>query len=288
MNSRTWLVGMVAVSCAAVGGLKADPATIDYVLVQKTQEFIQTGDATTTVASGSIAPASFIVSIEGSNLANYTGSLSFTSPGGSGTASGVASYDAMNDRFLYDADFTGGSAVANLNTAFADGTYDVNVDGTHVSLNLTGGLFPATPVATITGTTGTWGSGTFTIQPGQAFSISSIFSDAANYSRAHLDIEISGNGVNQSYSDFTSSGQVDVSSTALVGGQSYHVQVNVSGIVDSDAVTLDPALAAAIYASETSFTLEVVPEPAAAAAWCGALALAVAGLLRRRRVRPLA
>jgi hypothetical protein len=277
---------MVAASCAAVGGLKADPAaTIDYVLLQKTHDFIQDGDTSTSVASGSIAPASFIVSLEGSNLANYTGSLSFTSPGGSGTVSGVASYDALSDKFRYDADFTGASANADLNAAFADGTYDVNVDGNHVSLGLTGGLFPATPVATITGTTGVWGAGTFTIQAGQSFSVASIFTDASNYSMTHVNLDISGNGFDQFDDNFTAGGQVDVASGALVSGQSYNVRINFSGIVNFDDTTLSPIKAAAIYASETNFTLEVVPEPAAAAAWCGALALATAGLTRRRRGR---
>lgn len=288
MNTRSFLLGLGVAVVATVSGLRADPS-IDFVLVQKNHDFMQTGTSSVVEANGSVDPAGFSVSLEGSGLSGYGGTLSFTSPGGSGVAGGTGSYNSGNNSYAFKQTFSGGSAYADLDAAFADGTYDVNVDGTHVALNLSGGVFPSAPLATITGTTGVWNAAEYIIQPGHDLTISSVFSDAANYSRAHISLEISGNGLNQSFDQFATSAQLDLLAASLVSGQSYNVRVGFAGVVDSDEVTLAPATAAALYTSETTFLLTVaspVPEPARCALLFGATGL-LAGIVLRRRVRLL-
>lgn len=285
MNTRSFLLGLGVAAAATVSGLRADPS-IEYLLVQKNHDFFQTGTSSVIEASGPVDPAGFSVSLEGTGLSGYGGTLSFTSPAGSGVTTGTGSYNGENDSFAYKQTFSGASAYADLSAAFADGSYDVNVDGTHVALNLAGGLFPTAPVATITGATGVWDTSEYIIQPGHDLSISSVFTDAANYAGAHVSIEISGNGLEQSFDQFATSGQLDILAASLVSGQSYDVRVNFAGVVDIDSDILSPAVAAAIYSSETTFLLTVaaspVPEPATYAWLLGGGVLA-AGFVSRRR-----
>ncbi len=277
-----WLVSLLSL---AVASPAAAQTSVQFLLVQETHNFDQTGTASTVETIGPKSPWTFQVSLEGSNLSAFTGSLSFTSPSGSETTSGTASYDSKNDHYSYTSGFSTFSA---LNAAFAGGTYDVNYNGTHVPLTLSGNLFPAAPIIAISGASGTWVGNQFTIQAGHDLTLSTIFTDAANYGtgNAHVSLSIGGgNNYNNSLDVFATSGQIVISAADLIAGQSYEVHANFAGIMSmSDA--LSPITSAAIYTSETGFTLTVaVPEPATVVTLLGAAGLAVVVALRIRSRR---
>ena len=273
-----WLVSLLTLAAASK---LAAQASIQFLLVEETHYFTQTGDTATVESSGTSSPWSIDVALSGSNLAAFTGSLTFASPAGSGVTGGTATYSSADDAYRFYQSYATWTA---LNAAFAGGTFDVVYNGTHVPLTLSGNLFPAAPTISVTGSTTAWNGGVLTVAAGHDLTLSANFADAASYGsgNAHFSLGAGGNGYSDSVDLFGTSGQLVIPAADLVAGQTYNVWVNFAGIM-SMSNALSPITSAAVYSSETDLTIMVaVPEPATVAWVAGALALGLAGYRRWR------
>lgn len=282
-HRAVWLGSLLSL---AVAFQAAAQSSIQFLIIEENHRFVQTDATTTAVAPDTTNPWSIRISLDGTNLSAFTGTLAFTSPSGSAVASGAAAYDSSQDRYWFYREF---ATQVELDTAFAGGIYDVSFNGTHLPLSLSGDLYPAAGLITITGTTGVWNNGTYIIPPGHDVTISSAFSDLARFGTGNTHFSIGVNGDGTSYSNsldlFGSSGSVTIPAADLVLGQSYNVWVDLAGIMDMSSA-LSPITSAAIYSTDTEFTLMVaVPEPGTVALCMGGIMLGFAGYCRLRTRR---
>ncbi|MDP2136619.1 MAG: PEP-CTERM sorting domain-containing protein [Candidatus Didemnitutus sp.] len=281
MKTRAVVVLLVSTSIL-VGGLLAQ--SVDVVPVLKVHEYNQT-DATTT-AEKAVNPWAFEVFIDGTGLtASFpSGTNSFTPQGGS---AGLFVFDSGNQHWSYQGNASFADQAA-LDAAFPNGTQSLIVGGIPFTLSLAGNLYPNTPLATASA--GTWTGGLLQLTAAQAsagFSITSnTFTGWANDGSFRIGIWGDGSSYSQDVETYAANFlAMNVAGGALTAGNTYSFTVEFMRFTDSDT-SLQPtlgvnALGVAGYVINTSFSVQVIPEPSTYAAILGGLALA--GVVWRRR-----
>ena len=264
--------------------------TVSTVLVEKYQTFTQT-DATTTASTGWGGD----IRVEGNggttdNLSGLT-APTYTTPVGSGVASGTLTYDSNADRWSVGNTYGSQSA---LDTAFASGAYTVTVNSATVSLTLSGDTYPTNaPAATVS--QGSWSGGVLSIDPTQALTITTnqlLFGGSGG----HISINLSGDlqnftGGYDAFASTGATGSLDVAAATFISGQSYTVKLQFSSLSSQDS-TDNPNGAganstnAAVYTDTTTFTIMAIPEPSTYALLMGGAALSGVLFVRNRRLRP--
>jgi hypothetical protein len=289
--------------------LGAGPAawaqSVQFVLVQKAQDFDQTGPST--VIADPSQPFQFDAQVTGTGLTSgFPGTPNqITSiPAGSGATGQVpinlnapGSTDFNSSQWTINSTF---SSQASLDAQFADGAYSLSIGGQTINLSLTGDLYPNAPViAASANGSATWlPNGTLLYNTGQsdaltlttnAFSTNFPGTSPTPAQQSHLGFSVIGQDgqpdLLQLDSFDTSSVSETISASSFVVGTTYQVQVDFDRIVTGPlplSGELAGGEAAAIYTANTSFDIEVIPEPATEAWWAGAGALALAVWLRRR------
>lgn len=286
-NSRTAfsacfgaLLGLMGVMMAA----SVSAQTVDLVAVEKFSDYQQTGAATTQPAAN---PYGFAVSVEGTGIAPGDGftAPTFSSPGGSGDTLG---YDVEDNQWIYEVLFSDQGA---LNTAFADGTYTVNVGGATLNLAQSGSSYPNTPTAAFN--QGFWSGGVYYFDPTQSLVITTNAFTAYNDNvDAFMEIDVyasTGASYDIGVSKFHDADggantlSLTILASAIDPGQTLEMEIGFISImaIDSD-VLLPGALIASAYSTFTRIQLQAIPEPSTYALLVGGAGLAVAVWLRRR------
>lgn len=284
-------------AAASVWGQATAP---DFISVDSQQVFTQTGDDTATPAgysAGVSGPYAFVVSVE-HNSADLSGNTAptFTPAAGSSYA-GSTTLTPNGTNWRASAYYATSGA---LTTDFNNGTYTVTQPDTPsnhtVSVDLSGDLYPAAPAVTITGGTGTWVGSTLQLTPGATLTLTT---DAfANWETNgavfnHIGLFLSHNGSDvfnlESFSDnadpYFSSGTgnpnyLAINNYTFTSGN-YFVEIEFNAIAGVDTSGYPGVTAVALYTSRTTFSIEVIPEPAVSVEIAGLLALA--GLMIHRR-----
>jgi hypothetical protein len=151
----------------------------------------------------------------------------------------------------------GSPNLAELNARFGSGIYTINVLGTSVSLNLTGDVYPAPPVLTLTG--GKWAGGVYEVDPTKP--VTARTSAFTGYGSTRDSIITLGDAV-QRYSDVPGSNSLTVTFPAgtLVAGNEYQLGGGFISLVDVQPNALLPgSLNAAYYTANTVVTVRAVP-----------------------------
>ncbi len=143
---------LVAASCLTPAGEAI--AQVQSVTVKKNIEYLQTS-ATTVVPKPISNGYGFGADVDGVNIGSIpvpilTGPIN-TANLGSIHNNGRLVYVPGDSgwRWGLNGNDFGTSSLANLNSFFGSGTYTVTVNGTPISLNLSGDAFPAAPVLTL-------------------------------------------------------------------------------------------------------------------------------------------
>jgi autotransporter-associated beta strand protein len=290
------------------GTLKATAADATALIRSGVTTYIQSGGATintngfnTTVATALQAPSgSGVTNITlGGTLTGYAGAPIVQISGGGGTgAAAVANFDPTTGTITgititsagsgYTSVPTvtlvggnGGSTGAGAGTATATasigavtsggltktgtGTLTLSATNTFIGATVSAGTLATT-------TTGTFGAGNVTVAAGAAltFGNSASIGDLATL---FLDKTSTASSINLNFSGSETVGAVSISSTYLDAGT-------------YDSTQLNSLLASmggnALFTGSGSLTISAIPEPATYAALCGALALGVAAIRRRK------
>lgn len=277
MKTRTLVV--VLVSAILPCGLVAQ--AVDFVGVVKIREYNQTGAATTVEPSN---PWSFEGFIDGTGLTGSfpSGPNTLTPSGGS---AGNFIYDSGDSNWVYSGNSSFSSQAA-LDTAFANGTYNLTVGGISFSLGLTGDLYPNMPLATVSA--GTWTGGLLQLTAAQALAGFSITSNTfTSWQTGGMSrVGIWGDGPSYSQDANTDAAAfltMNVAGGALTVGNTYSFTVEFIRLTEMSTALGTNALGVAGYVTNTTFSVQVIPEPSTYAVIFGALALAGVMIHRRRR-----
>lgn len=294
MKPKCLGVALPAILFAAV----ALEGQVQFQMVEKRQNLIQTSDAGTT--ANPAKPFEFRVNINGAAGSDLSGLLpayrALTGPV-SGTAS---TYEADPNGDNWSFTSTPYSLPSDLLSDYPNGNYTLNATGTGVTVALgTGGLdaFPTIPY--LTGLTAGDFDGLGRLKIDLSLSnYTFAFPTFAMGSGGHIEFAI--NGVSEGATPVGQQAFFIPSSTLynqsafntyvfhpnasnMVAGQEYSLDLKFDLPTDalgSDATTWTLAL----FSSHTSVQLIAVPEPSAYAAIAGVLALAGVALRRRRRL----
>ena len=171
---RWWVLPALALAVITLGAAWSRAQTVQYVLVYKDVDYLQTNATTVIVNPTPVGPDyggpyGFQSDVIGLNIGGIT-PPSLTLPAGStfndtNEFAGHLAYNAQGYNpdgptwafGLTSADDWGASSQAELDSLFANGTYTFLVQGTAIPLGLTGNAYPNTPIATLTG--GAWSNG---------------------------------------------------------------------------------------------------------------------------------
>lgn len=180
----------------------------------------------------------------------------------------------------------GSPTLGDLNAHFGSGVYTVSVNGTPISLNLTGDAYPNTPMVTLSG--GTWSGGKYVIDVTNALTITTnAFSAYGAHSDDLIDLSVEGViDVSQFHSTTPGANFLSITLPAFTftSGQDYNSYTGFVAIVDSNSIGAPAGkFNAAFYAVSTSFTISAVPEPVAMWQMASGLVLIGLGSIARKR-----
>ncbi|MCC6415410.1 MAG: PEP-CTERM sorting domain-containing protein [Opitutaceae bacterium] len=262
---------------AIIAATFASGQTVDTVFVGKQHTYTQVDNSTVSDVPGN--PWGFHASVEGSGLSGETPSI--TLAGGSGST--TFSYDAGDGEWKLESNYADSTA---LDAAYNSGSYSITILSQTISvISLTGDSFPTAPLASLSG--GTISGGVLTWNPNTALTIT-----IGGSGIDHMGIYVFGQGYNNGAEGFGVSTQsFTVPAFSLTGGQSYTVELSFDDVVGgtepftfNGSGGMSSVSYAGAYTSQTKFTIQAVPEPAAYAAILGALTLVGAIVLRRRQL----
>lgn len=274
------------------------PPEVTFVMIEKRSDWVMTGIDSFTQAPVDVergtAPWTFLVQVEGTNLASLTPAPTFSPAEGTGPTPALT-FDAGRERWRYRADF---SSQELLDSAYANGNYSVTLPGTTVHLDLSDDLYP--PVPPMEASAGQWENGVLMVDATQPLTLSTgMFYDISTLGVfGHVGLEVFGPGVNFSQDLASPNDYVGPIGDAtaldhtfqpgdLISGATYYVSMEFNTVANV-STELEGALVAAVYSSRLNFeiqTMAAVPEPASWAGLVGVIALGAARVMRRRLQR---
>lgn len=294
MKSVRSSVVVGSVLLAAVVSLPAQVGTVEFILVSREANFVQT-DASTLTAD-SVAPFRFIVAVEGSNMTSSSPltAASFTWPRGSSIP---LTFDPWGNDWSYEnSDF---ASMAALNTAYGTGNYDISLTGSPtatVSIGVASFAASTLQVPLLALTGGTWMGNAYVLGASDSLTVTfnPVYTGTVSGTQGFNYYASIGGSMNS----FEKEGFINydpLASRAVPGGSTpapwvvgvmpvgmYSVEVGYSDIQNPTTV-LGNVTAVSLLQYRTNLQLVVVPEPSTYAL-C-ALGLGVLGLAHWRRRR---
>jgi len=173
-----------------------------------------------------------------------------------------------------------------MNSAYGLGNYSLTALGQTVSpISLTGGIYPAAPLATNL-------SGGTIVGGILSWNVASALTITITGTADHMGVWVGGlnyDGGTESFGTGSRSHTFTVPALSMTAGNNYTVELSFDDIVGGTNVFayagtggMSAANYAGVYSAFTKFTIQAVPEPSTYAAIFGALAL-TGVLIRRRR-----
>jgi hypothetical protein len=247
--------------CVAMGGAVAQ---VQSVIVSKHHAYNQSSPTSVALKP---APCSydcaygFSVFVRGANIASMTPAPLLSGPFNIGALQGWWN----NGRMVYNAsegewragvhgDNWSSDTQASVNSLFPNGTYTVALQGTSVSLNLTGDVYPSPPVLTLSG--GRWLNGKYVVDATKPFSATT--SAYAGYG-SHLDDVITLFDQKQVHSAVPGSNTLSgtIPANTLVNGNEYTADASFGAVVDlKPNGALPGSVNAASYVARTEVTIK--------------------------------
>ena len=247
-----------------MGATRSLAQTVQYVLVHKDIDYLQTNATTAIVyaaeTNGGGGPYGFGADVVGSNLGGIT-APGLTLPAGStfnnpGQFSGHLAYNAADPEWTFGAISTndwGVSSQMQNDSLFPNGTYQFVVQGTTIPLGLTGSTYPNAPIATLTG--GAWSNGQYFIEPSNALAITtSIFTGYGANVDGYISIRYGSGSVSVFHSSAPQSNSLTytVPANTLAVGQTNTMSIVFFAIVNTNA-DLAGSRDIAYYKADTTF-----------------------------------
>jgi hypothetical protein len=240
--------------------------TVQEVFVHKDTDYLQTNATTAIVYATEPNPFGFGADVAGLNLGGITppgltlpADSTFNMPA---QFAGQLGYNADIPEWdfgLINANDWGVASQAQNDSYFPDGTYQFVVQGTTVSLSLTGDAYPNAPVATLTG--GAWSNGQYVMDAGNALAITT--STFTGYG-ANVDGYIAigyGSGSVASYhssAPLSNSLSYTLPANTLASGQTNQMVILFKAIVSTNA-DLGGSLNQAYYKADTTINVVTLP-----------------------------
>lgn len=269
---------------------------IDFVVVSRQANYVQTGVSTVTAASS--MPFVFRAEVEGDNSTTSSAPITaatYTAPGGSATA---LAFDAQSKSWRFED--SAQTSMANLNGVYGTGGYDFALTGTPSGIQTVNvSSFASTtlqiPMLTLSG--GTWVGSTYQINTSATLTIAfnAVYTGTvASTDSFHYNAEIFGNSYSNNVDGFinydatTSAAAPNVSTppnfqvSSLAAG-TYTFSAGFEEVQNPASIYSNTVFSASLLEYRTSITVSVIPEPSTYAAILGALALAGVAIHRRRR-----
>lgn len=267
----------------------AHAQSVEQFGVNKSFDVIQT-DASTQ----SHAQSAFYAFVEGTGLSPSfpSGPISVVPASGSGNGVQALSFQAIDQRYRYDATF---GTEAALSAAFSNGLYTIVNGADRYELRLTGS-HPASPLASFS--RGSWKDGHLVLSAEDAANgIQITGTGAAVNGFRSIEIESATDPLN--YFEYDTGGLPTVVSRSVAGGifkpgHDYVVAVEFDQVVDAISPAHGELRAQgpnpngfAVFSSATRVSVSVVPEPSGYAYLAGMAAMAPLigwGRCRRKRL----
>jgi hypothetical protein len=270
----------MAAAVIMLGATDSLSQTVEIVQVSKTIQYVQTNATTAVVgpiqtSPGYGGPYGFSADVLGTNIGNisppalelasgstfddpenFDGYLAYNSDGG------FPPYSSLWAFGLVSSNDWGAESQEEIDTLFANGTYTFTVQGRTIPLNLTGNVYPNTPIATLTG--GSWRGCQYVMDASNALTITtSVFTNYADYVDGRITIiTTSGYSAMCSHSSDPSSDSLTYTlpANSLDSGQSYPLSFGIAfdSFVDTNA-DLPGSYNCAYYDVATMFTIVTVP-----------------------------
>lgn len=267
MNTPISLRSRVAM---CTGILLASPAlaqSVELVVVAKGASSRQTSAADVSPAPAEELPFHFAASVEGIDLdllpsaPVVTGPITNPEPGHNG---GVLGFNPESGAWEYGwPEFFGWNTQtqAELDTLFASGAYSIDLNGTVVTVVLSGDALPDAPMFTLTG--GTWINGVYAVDPDHELTITTTaYAGYGTHAEDVIWLGILGPDYVDEVSQFASEepsnfASLTVPANTLTPGEHYPVEAGFVAVVDADdSVSGHPdALAAAAYEHATELVV---------------------------------
>lgn len=278
LRSTFFWLAPLALAAAPLGA-----QTVSFYGIIKTAQYYQSSAATPVLNSPTAY--GFEAFVSGSNLSSLSPAPTFTSPASSGTAGGTLALN--NGNFDYDGHFASKTA---MDTAFLDGTYLMNVDGSSsLQIAFRSDFYPTDIPQLLSTTNGATWNGSNQLVVNTAVGDTLNFNNFSAYaSGGKIEVDIDGSSVATSMK-FTPSGANDaaITSYALAPGSLAPGTHEIDFVFDALSGTDNTSgpsgsYGVPVFGNDTSFTILAIPEPANDALGFALGALLVALIWRRR------
>lgn len=296
MSGLRWLLPVLAF-CAMTFGATISPAqTVQVVQVYKNVAYLQTNATTaivdpTPVGPGYGGPYGFQSDVIGTNLSGITPPELTLPPGstfdnpaqfnGQLTYAGIElSVAGEESEWSFGTNDWGGTSQAEMDSLFASGAYTFVVQGTTISLDLTGNVYPNVPIAALTG--GAWSNGQYVMDAANALTVTtSTFTDYASNMDGRIFIYASIPPVVVYHSTAPQSDPLTytVPPNSMASGLTTTMFIGFAAIVGTNAA-LAGSYNLAYYDITTHFDVVTLPQVSVHPAGGGTLSISYTGTLQ--------
>lgn len=256
---RVWAL---IVPCLWVGAVSAQ--TVTAVSIDKAQQLEQV--SATGVVIGPVSTPCVRCPFQVTSIVAGTGLSTLTPPtlagpidsAGLGAAWNggryfLATWD-QNWHFGSENDWSAATR-AELDARFGSGTYTITVNGTPVTLDLSGDTYPNTPILSLTG--GEWRDGKYVIDPARTLGITTnTFTDHGPHPEDAIFIHVFGFGYVQANGNSPNTLSHTIPANTFVDGNEYRVWASFVRVSDWKSAVLGTAYAPATYTKTTSATIK--------------------------------
>lgn len=272
------------------------PPSVQVVQVYKNVAYVQTNATTAIVDPTPVGPDyggpyGFQSDVIGTNLSGIAApdltlaaGSAYNNPStfnGQLTYAGIElSVAGLESEWSFGSDDWGGSSQAEMDSLFASGTYKFTVQGTAISLDLSGNVYPNVPIATLTG--GAWVNGRYVINATNALTITtSAFADYAKNVDGRIILYAGSPPLISYHSSAPSSNSLTltVPPNTLPSGQMNTMLIGFDAIVSTNA-SLAGSYNVAYYEIVTKFDVTTIPQISAQPAGDGKLQITFTGVLQ--------
>ena len=261
----------------AAGSATSNPATlgpaiVEFVIVGKEIEYIQTGASTVVVNPEPVSvhyggPYGFSANISGRNM-QLLAAPTVTPPAGTPNTLPNPFYSNLyldpsdEPEWSYgpNADDWEEISQSFIDTRFPNGTYTFSVAGVSVPLNLTGNAYPNTPQLTLSG--GTWVNGKYAMDATNPLTVTTnVFTGYSSNIDGHISLEVNDSGVEffKSTSPTTNSATYTVPAHTLPTDGTTYIEAAFDAIV-SKSTAIPGAYAAAYYEKNVEVEVHILPK----------------------------
>lgn len=258
MNSE----GMDTSSTAWLSG----PPVVEYVVVGKEIEHVQTGPSTVVVKPVSEyygGAYGFSAHVSGQGMQLLAAPTVAPPAGTQDPFYSTLFLDEWDEpEWGYGPDANGGESIsqAGIDARFPNGTYTFSVDGVSVPLSLTGNAYPNTPQLTLSG--GTWINGKYAMDAANSLTVTTnAFTGYGSHVDALIDLWVNDSGIES----FRSSGATANFATYTVPANTlptdWITEVGAGFIsIVSESTAIPGAYAAAYYEKSVEMEVHILPK----------------------------